>query len=473
MKNALTTGLAALLMVAVGFLAEGCVASIGEDPEDTPPGGASWQEEEDSDSSASGGEEQIGVAEQAFTTWRSDFSATITPATGSWGTWKQDIYCNPGSWVAGYRMRVEPHQGSGYTNGDDDTALNSVQLLCRTPSGSDVEWISSYDGLWGAWGSSASCSGAGNLVTSARMRVEGSQGNGDDTAANNVTLGCSGGGSIQASGGMGWGSWGDWAFCPVGTAACGLSIRFEGSQGGGDDTAMNGMRLHCCTTSSSGSPDAEVPTTGLKLWLRADQGVVSSGAQVSSWQDQSGNANHATMATASRQPSLITGALNGKPVLRFYGDDSLLLSAPVQPTSFTIFVVGKNNKATESYSMILGPGGSWPNNQLRWENGSQALFVGTGNNLPVTVSNIGNTRLYHLLSAGYNGSSMEVHRDGNFVSSHSFVTSGPWTLAQVGAWYSSYFMQGDLAEIMVYDQALSSTDRISVESYLEGKYGLP
>jgi hypothetical protein len=225
----------------------------------------------------------------------------------------------------------------------------------------------------------------------------------------------------------------------------------------------------------SGAPAANSPpTTGLKMWLRADQGVVLSNGQVSKWLDQSGNGIHGEMLNAARQPLLVGNALNGRPVVRFNGAQSLYLVSPVQPTSFTVFVVGKNRKMSESFSMILGPGGNYANNQLRWENGSQVLFVGTGNNMPAVTSSIGDTRVFHLLSARYDdsASSMSVHRNGNFVSSHAFKTSGPWTLAQVGGWYSSYFMEGDLAEVLVYDQALSPVNQTSAEAYLESKYGL-
>jgi Concanavalin A-like lectin/glucanases superfamily len=157
-------------------------------------------------------------------------------------------------------------------------------------------------------------------------------------------------------------------------------------------------------------------------------------------------------------------------VIRFNGTQSLYLDIFAQPTTFTVFVVGKNSMPSESFSMILGPGGNAPNNQLRWENGSQALFVGTGNNLPIITSSLGNTRIYHALSASYNGAVMNVYRDGNAVSSHPFTTTGPWTLASVGSWYSSYYMQGDLAEVVIYDRALSESERASVNAYLRSKY---
>jgi secreted trypsin-like serine protease len=215
------------------------------------------------------------------------------------------------------------------------------------------------------------------------------------------------------------------------------------------------------------------PPAGSRIWLRADAGVISSSGKVSSWQDQSGNGNHATMSLSSRQPSIVTGALNSLPVIRFSGAQSLGLTSVFSSQSFTIFIVGKNSNPSESFSMILGPGGSSANNQLRWENGTQSLIVGTGNNLPATTSTVANTRIYHALSVRYNASTLTVYRDGNLVSTNSFTTSGAWTFAQLGAWYSSYFLTGDLAEVLVYPTALSETDRGTANGYLRTKYALP
>ena len=46
------------------------------------------------------------------------------------------------------------------------------------------------------------------------------------------------------------GFWGDWksvAMCPVGQYVCGFRSRIEKKQKDGDDTAMNGVRLKCCS----------------------------------------------------------------------------------------------------------------------------------------------------------------------------------------------------------------------------------
>ena len=235
---------------------------------------------------------------------------------------------------------------------------------------------------------------------------------------------------------------------------------------------------HRADTSATGfymngyCPSSDIPTSGIDLWLRADAGITAPAGSVSQWADQSGNGRNAVMATPARQPFYVANALHGMPVLRFNGAQSMDLSIYAQPTTFTVFVVGKNSTPSETFSMILGPGGNSPNNQLRWDSGSSAMFVGLGNNMPIITSPIGNTRIYHELSASYNGATMTVYRDGSPVSSSSFATTGPWTLASVGAYYSSYFMNGDLAEVVIYDRVLSPGQRVWIDSYLQTKYFL-
>jgi CHAT domain-containing protein len=240
------------------------------------------------------------------------------------------------------------------------------------------------------------------------------------------------------------------------------------------------IQAGCSSTGSCSDPVAStaarpIPTSGLKLWLSADSGVSTSSSRerVSEWQDRSGNGLHASMRTPSRQPSLIPDAINGLPVIRFDGTQSLILANVLRLSDMTLFIVARNNQPSESFHMILGPANSSPNNQLRFQDGSKVLFVGTGNNMPVVTPTVGNTGMYHALSARYAGSTLKVYRDGSFVSSHSFTTIGPWDLLQIGAWYSQHFLLGDIAEIVAYDRALTDNERESVNSYLRKKYALP
>ena len=64
---------------------------------------------------------------------------------------------------------------------------------------------------------------------------------GDDTAANDLHMMCTDGTSqtMLSGGGTSWGDWGNWHYCPSGTWICGLSVRVEKYQGGGDDTSRH------------------------------------------------------------------------------------------------------------------------------------------------------------------------------------------------------------------------------------------
>src|SRR5690349_19263122 len=107
---------------------------------------------------------ELAVAAQALVSSRADQVAEITPEGGPWGSWRQSVYCNPGTWAVGFQQRVEARQGSG-----DDTALNSVKLICADAAGSVTERIVSHAGLWGTWSSDARCRG---FATGARLKVE-------------------------------------------------------------------------------------------------------------------------------------------------------------------------------------------------------------------------------------------------------------------------------------------------------------
>jgi hypothetical protein len=88
------------------------------------------------------------------------------------------------------------------------------------------------------------------------------------------------------------------------------------------------------------------PLNGLSLWLRADSGSVLNGSALSQWTDLSGNERHATQSSGSSQPTLVNGAVNGLPVVRFDGvGDFLNLPLPVNGLSgMSVFLVAANTQ---------------------------------------------------------------------------------------------------------------------------------
>lgn len=122
-----------------------------------------------------------------------------------------------------------------------------------------------------------------------------------------------------------------------------------------------------------------LPSTisGLKLWLKADGALwqdaartvpaASNGDVVGAWDDASGTGNHVTQATTAKKPTLRTGVVGGKPVIRFDGSNDTLVSVAASGTdtsSFTQFAVLK--RANTASGDILHTGLTSAGGNMEW-----------------------------------------------------------------------------------------------------------
>lgn len=212
----------------------------------------------------------------------------------------------------------------------------------------------------------------------------------------------------------------------------------------------------------------------LKLWLRADVGIdLASGNRVQAWRDISGNEMTLRSQSFSQHPDRINSGLNSRPVLRFFGGQDLRLpSTSLELPRASIFVVVKNNEPTHSGRVL---------SNCLVENGTHYLgFSGTDSGLSLVsdagiemnVSLANTTSEFQIFSVIIADSQVTIFEDGSPQSVDNTAVNGSWFFQQVGGQCNTSGLEGDLAEVILFDRALPQADREAVESYLKSRYDL-
>lgn len=210
--------------------------------------------------------------------------------------------------------------------------------------------------------------------------------------------------------------------------------------------------------------------SGLQLWLDASAITGLADADpVGTWADLSGNGNDATQATAAKKPVYKVNILNGRPVVRFDGTDDELRTGDLalsQPN--TLVLVGKVSIAlTADQGLFDGQGTS--RHLLAADDPSDDWRIFAGNLL--ASANAVDTS-FHVFTAIYDGASSLLRKEGTQILSGN-AGAQALGVATIGALAASVnFLNGDIAEVIVYNRALSTAEQQRVERYLSVKYGI-
>lgn len=211
--------------------------------------------------------------------------------------------------------------------------------------------------------------------------------------------------------------------------------------------------------------------TGLKLWLKADTITgKSDGDPVSAWNDSSGNAYN-MLASGLNPPNYRANIVNGKPIVRFVaalqntmvGGSSTGISQPN-----TYFVVAKP-VATLTNKFVVTSGV-----QSLGINSDNSVFLFSGSGI-VNAGVLDHTLAFHVFTLVFNSSTSSLYRDGTSLGTGNPGGNAVGTIGIMSdtAGGGSNFYGGDMAELLLYNSALSTTDRQNVENYLKAKYAIP
>jgi hypothetical protein len=216
------------------------------------------------------------------------------------------------------------------------------------------------------------------------------------------------------------------------------------------------------------------------LWLS------DTGSNAAQWNDISGNGRHATQATGSRQPSIVTGVINGRQVRRFDGTDDFLATPDFYLSTITVFAVYKP-AAISTQQHVLRKGnsvGSQLEYGMRATNETTAVFIAsTATTAVVPTQTKASGGNWIIQSGSFDGSNAATSVNGSVGSNVALsgsianYTSG----VRIGAAYASGIgidtdppglaLNGDAAEILIFS-LLTDANRQRVESYLNAKYAI-
>jgi sialidase-1 len=230
-----------------------------------------------------------------------------------------------------------------------------------------------------------------------------------------------------------------------------------------------------------GNPDPSYP--GFHAWFDAGEGVNGSGtppdgASVTSWMDLTGRGHDLvrTSGSSGERPTFIEGAVNGLGALRFDGNDYIWADrsgefGTIASPGRTYFVVARVRSLTDGY--VLDSSSSVGRNALlagqSADSTSWWIYTGAGDATHSAPISLDTWQVHTVIMDG--PAAAQVHRIDGLP-----VAGGTQPLADMaglilGARYTTgNGLDGDVAEVLVYDEALGDADAQAIEAYLSDKY---
>ncbi|MEM8829229.1 MAG: Calx-beta domain-containing protein, partial [Cyanobacteria bacterium P01_G01_bin.19] len=220
----------------------------------------------------------------------------------------------------------------------------------------------------------------------------------------------------------------------------------------------------------------------LQLWLKADSDVTTSNGQVVVWGDNSQAEIDLGQDNADSRPTLEANGLNYNPVISFDGSNDTLASLNTLPTDFanedvSIYIVSQSDRTNQRSSILAAtPDSTYRRLLVHLPYSGNVYFdQGTtysGGRLSTSFDTANTFQMWNFQTETEVGQSillngLEIASDSD--TSNRFNADGK-TL-ELSSLISADAFEGDIAEVIIFNQALAAGARLAVDSYLGIKYG--
>ena len=229
-----------------------------------------------------------------------------------------------------------------------------------------------------------------------------------------------------------------------------------------------------CSGESSVVMNVLPAASNLKLWVKADAGVIMDGyGKVAIWKDLSGNGNNFLQSTYAARPTKTTGdaSFNGLPALTFNASQWMptVASLDAAPTStYTIFTVSRLT-GSSNQRLISSASTNW---LMGYHGGYENRFY--ANNWIVQPTTAPNTvsHLYEVTSNGVAAGGSSFYDYGTLLGSGTAASPNGPGILELNGYLSgtSEMSTGEVAEVIYYNTVLTTAQRQIVEGYLAQKY---
>jgi len=228
---------------------------------------------------------------------------------------------------------------------------------------------------------------------------------------------------------------------------------------------------------------APIPTTDLTVWLKSDAGLIVDGSgYVQTWQDQSGQGHDATQSTAGIRPLKVDNFWAGRPVVRFDGSDDRL-QLPLSSTlgienhDYEMFVVARS---TSSGIQFLISGGTKEHYEIHLNSSPGGQGVRFIPNSPWQTQSVDYGSHTQFTTGAFHAFGARVDTGTGYIRVNGVQSTDTASSAQsnqnvnlylgIRGGDASYPLAGDIAEVLIYNRALTPAERAQVETYLMDRW---
>lgn len=220
-----------------------------------------------------------------------------------------------------------------------------------------------------------------------------------------------------------------------------------------------------------------VDISGCQLWLDAadSSSITLSGSNVTAWVDKSGNGNNTTirgiptLATVSgnKYINLTSGSAGFNGSISITGNTVSTFAVIIIPANATnaARIVSLGNTADLDYNSI---------SRVILYLPFSADIRTYRNGIIATISNTASTTIPRIVAAVYDNTNGYVYLNGN---SSSGASNGTFAISAYGVGINARYTDGEyftgyVGEVIVYNTAVTNSQRIQIEAYLAQKWNI-